>query len=291
MANTKSDLIYGIEDIPPTGETLVLGFQHYLTMFGSTVAIPLFLAEPLGIDVKTPEGAMDLGFLIATMFFVSGITTLLQTTWGNRLPIVQGGTFSFFGPTFAICGMAALEGVGWEVRMQHVQGAIIAGAVVEVVIGATGLVGRMLRFVGPITIAPTIALIGLSLFKHGAPKAGAHWPIGGLTIFLIILFSQYLRTRGRAFELYPIMMHVHGFVSCCGSRRSRNSHHCRPPQSHQHGKFPQCTLVSCADAVSVGLSPVWCGGHCGHARGLHRIHGGVHRRLLRLCTAFGSAHP
>ncbi len=210
MANTKSDLIYGIEDIPPTGETLVLGFQHYLTMFGSTVAIPLFLAEPLGIDVKTPEGAMDLGFLIATMFFVSGITTLLQTTWGNRLPIVQGGTFSFFGPTFAICGMVALEGVGWEVRMQHVQGAIIAGAVVEVVIGATGLVGRMLRFVGPITIAPTIALIGLSLFKHGAPKAGAHWPIGGLTIFLIILFSQYLRTRGRAFELYPIMMAIVG---------------------------------------------------------------------------------
>jgi len=210
MGNTKSDLIYGIEDTPPTGETLVLGFQHYLTMFGSTVAIPLFLAEPLGIDLKTAEGAMDLGFLIATMFFVSGITTLLQTTWGNRLPIIQGGSFSFFGPTFAICGMAALDGVGWEVRMQHVQGAIIAGAVMEIIVGATGLVGRMLRFVGPITIAPTIALIGLSLFKFGAPNAGAHWPIGGLTIVLIILFSQYLRTRNRAFELYPIMMAIVG---------------------------------------------------------------------------------
>ena len=66
--------------------------------------------------------------------------------------------------------MAGLAEVGWEVRMQHVQGAIIAGALVEIVVGASGLVGKMLRYVGPITIAPTIALIGLSLFKFGAQQ-------------------------------------------------------------------------------------------------------------------------
>ena len=42
-------LIYGIDDEPPVGETIALGFQHYLTMFGSTVAIPLLLAPALGI--------------------------------------------------------------------------------------------------------------------------------------------------------------------------------------------------------------------------------------------------
>ena len=68
--------------------------------------------------------------------------------------------------------------------MQHVQGAVIAGAIFEIIIGVSGLVGKILKFVGPITIAPTIALIGLSLFKFGAPTAGAHLSIGGLTIFL-----------------------------------------------------------------------------------------------------------
>jgi len=199
-------LLYGIDDKPPTGETIALGFQHYLTMFGSTVAIPLLLAGALGLN----DNPQELGYLIATMFFVSGITTLLQTTWGNRLPIIQGGTFSLLAPTFAICGMAGLAEMGWEVRMQHVQGAIIVGAIVEIVIGASGLIGKMLRFVGPITIAPTIALIGLSLFKFGAPEAGRHWPIGGLTILLIILFSQYLRQRNRAFELYPILLAIVG---------------------------------------------------------------------------------
>ena len=208
----KPDLIYGIDDKPPIVETAVLGFQHYLTMFGSTVAIPLILSEPLGLSDKPVE----LGYLIATMFFVSGITTLLQTTWGNRLPIIQGGTFSFLAPTFAICGMAAVATQGFDVRIQHVQGAIILGALVEIVVGATGLVGLLLRFVGPITIAPTIALIGLALFKFGAPIAGAHWPIGGLTIVLIILFSQILRKTHRAFELYPILMAILLAWGACG---------------------------------------------------------------------------
>lgn len=205
-AARSHDLIYGIDDVPPPAVGLALGLQHYLTMFGSTVAIPLILAGPLGIE----GDPVKLGWLIGTMFFVSGITTLLQTTFGNRLPIVQGGTFSFLTPTITICGMASLAEAGFELRMQTVQGAIIVGALFEIVIGYSGLVGRLRRFIGPITIAPTIALIGLALFPFGAPKAGAHWGIGGLTIGLIILFSQVLRGRHRVFELFPVLMGIVG---------------------------------------------------------------------------------
>ena len=200
----KDRLIYGMDEAPPLREGLLLGFQHYLTMFGSTVAIPLILSGPLGMS----DDPIALGWLIGTMFFVSGITTLLQTTWGNRLPLVQGGTFSFLAPAISICGMAALAEAGWEVRLQHVQGAVIAGAVFEIAVGYLGLVGRLLRFIGPVTIAPTIALIGLALFKIGAPVAGTHWGIGGLTILLIILFSQYLRRAHRSFELFPILLAI-----------------------------------------------------------------------------------
>lgn len=200
----KQKLVYAIDDNPPWVEAIPLGFQHYLTMFGSTVAIPLLLSEPLGLADKP----IELGWLIGTMFFVSGITTLLQTTWGNRLPLIQGGTFSFLAPAFSIAGMAAASGAGFEVRLQHIQGAVIAGSFFEVLIGYSGLMGKLLRFVGPITIAPTIALIGLALFNLGAPEAGKHWGIGGLTIVLVILFSQYLQRTHRAFELFPIMLAI-----------------------------------------------------------------------------------
>ena len=202
----KPDLIYSIEDRPPLRETMFLGLQHYLTMFGSTVAIPLILSEPLGLADRPAELAQ----LIGTMFFVSGIVTLLQTTFGNRLPLVQGGTFSFLAPAIAVCGMAGGAEVGFEVKLQHIQGAVIAGSLFEIFVGYTGLVGKMMRFVTPITIAPTIALIGLALFKFGAPEAGRHWGIGGLTIVLIILFSQYLRRSHRLFELFPVLLGLVG---------------------------------------------------------------------------------
>src|SRR5690606_40096666 len=47
-----------------------------------------------------------------------------------------------------------------------------------------------------------------SLFKFGAPIAGQDWYIGGLTIALIVLFSQYLRKTNRVFELFPIMLAI-----------------------------------------------------------------------------------
>ena len=49
QVETKATVIYGIDDVPPPAETVVLGLQHYLTMFGSTVAIPLLLADHLGM--------------------------------------------------------------------------------------------------------------------------------------------------------------------------------------------------------------------------------------------------
>lgn len=200
----RQELLYGIEDKPPARESVLLGLQHYLTMFGSTVAIPLILSGPLGLA----EDRASLAWLIGTIFFASGIATLLQTTWGNRLPLVQGGSFSLLAPALAICGMSTLAGAGWQVKMVHIQGAIILGALVEMAVGYSGLVGRLLRFLSPVAIAPTIALIGLALFKIGAPEAGTHWGIGGLTIGLVVLFSQYLRGSHRIFQLFPILMAI-----------------------------------------------------------------------------------
>ena len=44
----------------------------------------------------------------------------------------------------------------------------------QIFIGFTGLVGVLLRFIGPITVAPTIALVGLSLFQVCSDYAGTN---------------------------------------------------------------------------------------------------------------------
>ncbi|MDY6764844.1 MAG: solute carrier family 23 protein, partial [Halobacteria archaeon] len=97
----ESFVEYGIEDKPPLGESILLGIQHYLTMIGATIAIPLALAGAMGMFDQAPG---QVGRLVGTFFVVSGVATLAQTTIGNRYPIVQGGTFSMLAPGLAIIG-------------------------------------------------------------------------------------------------------------------------------------------------------------------------------------------
>lgn len=48
----------------------------------------------------------------------------------------------------------------------------MVAALFQILIGFTGLIGFLLRFVGPLTIAPTITLVGLSLFEASADFSG-----------------------------------------------------------------------------------------------------------------------
>merc|ERR1712223_2151149 len=97
----SDDLMYKIDDTPPWYICCALGLQHYLTMFGATVAIPFIICPALCIGDSDPAR----GYIISTILFVSGIITLLQATFGCRLPIIQGGTFAFLVPTLAILNL------------------------------------------------------------------------------------------------------------------------------------------------------------------------------------------
>ncbi|ELU06995.1 hypothetical protein CAPTEDRAFT_185781 [Capitella teleta] len=84
--SSEIDMIYSIDDDPSWYLSIVFGFQHYLTMFGGVLALPLFLAPALCVGNNNLVTTEFLG----TLLFVSG------------LPIVQGGTFTYLVPTFAI---------------------------------------------------------------------------------------------------------------------------------------------------------------------------------------------
>jgi xanthine/uracil permease len=194
---------YGIEDKPPLLESILLGTQHWLTMVGSTIAIPLVLAGFLGFSpAQTAQ-------LVGTFFVVSGVATLAQTTIGNKYPIVQGGTFSMLGPAIAIILVmgGADSGASSTVMMRELQGAIIVAGGLEVLIGYFGVFGKLKRFIGPSVIAVVISLIGLALIDvPQITSAGQNWYLAGLTLALIVLFSQYIDTYARVFKLFPVLL-------------------------------------------------------------------------------------
>ncbi|XP_043996540.1 solute carrier family 23 member 1 isoform X2 [Gambusia affinis] len=208
-------MIYTIEDVPPWYLCILLGLQHYLTCFSGTVAVPFLLAEAMcvGRDQNTVSQ------LIGTIFTTVGITTLIQTTVGVRLPLFQASAFAFLIPAQAILSLdrwaCPSEDViygnwslplntahVWHPRIREIQGAIIIASLVEVVIGLSGLPGLLLEYIGPLTITPTVSLIGLSVFTTAGDRAGAHWGLSALCILLIVLFAQYLRTTSLPVPVY-----------------------------------------------------------------------------------------
>lgn len=109
-------------------EALLLGFQHYIVMLGTTVLIASTLVPQMGgshvsVTVLWILRLMkrfcyfgmsiywfccyillqrDKARVIQTLLFMSGVNTLLQTWFGSRLPTVMGASFAFFLPVMSI---------------------------------------------------------------------------------------------------------------------------------------------------------------------------------------------
>ncbi|KAM4764628.1 solute carrier family 23 member 1 isoform 2-T2 [Cyanocitta cristata] len=143
-----------------------------------------------------------------------------------RLPLFQASALAFLVPAKSILALEKWRCPSeeqiygnwslplntshiWQPRMREIQGAIIVSSLVEVVIGLLGLPGALLSYIGPLTVTPTVSLIGLSVFQAAGDRAGSHWGISVLTIFLIVLFAQYLR---QVAICLPGYRRGHGFV-------------------------------------------------------------------------------
>ena len=57
------------------------------------------------------------------------------------------------------------------------QGAILVSSVMHTLIGATGLVGLLVRFLSPLILAAIIVLIGFALMPVAVEYASSSWPL------------------------------------------------------------------------------------------------------------------
>lgn len=53
----------------------------------------------------------------------------------------------------------------------------MCAAAFEIVLGMTGAVGKLLRFIGPLCICPTITLLGFGMFRGAARYGAKQWGI------------------------------------------------------------------------------------------------------------------
>ena len=144
----------------PAGQTVVLGLQHVVAMFGATVLAPILM----GFDPN-----------VAILF--SGIATLIFfVAVGGRVPSYLGSSFAFIGPVLAATGATVGQA---NPNIGVALGGIIAAGVLYTIIGVIVMVAGhrwIERLMPPVVTGAVVAAIGLVLAPIAIGSASGTGP-------------------------------------------------------------------------------------------------------------------
>ncbi|HWP18207.1 MAG TPA: solute carrier family 23 protein [Burkholderiaceae bacterium] len=159
----KTEGVVAPDERLPWPQTVAMGLQHVVAMFGATVLAPLLM----GFDPNVAILMSGIGTLI--FFFIVG----------GQVPSYLGSSFAFIGVVIAATGYA---GQGANANIGVALGGIIACGVLYTLIGlivmGTGT-GWIERFMPPVVTGSVVAVIGLNLaavpIKNMAPTPFDAW--------------------------------------------------------------------------------------------------------------------
>jgi putative pyrimidine permease RutG len=144
----------------PTGQTVVLGLQHVVAMFGATVLAPILM-----------------GFDPNVAIFFSGIATLIFfVAIGGRVPSYLGSSFAFIGPVLAATGASVGQP---NPNLGVALGGIVAAGALYTLIGAVVTVAGhrwVERLMPPAVTGAIVAAIGLVLAPIAIGSASGTGP-------------------------------------------------------------------------------------------------------------------
>ncbi|XP_049989757.1 solute carrier family 23 member 3-like isoform X3 [Alexandromys fortis] len=134
--------------------------------------------------------------------------------WLYRLPLVQAPSLEFLIPALVLtnqkpslttktpgnaslslhlCSLSSCHGLEfWNTSLREVSGAVVVSGLLQGTIGLLGLPGRVFPYCGPLVLAPSLVVAGLSAHKEVAQFCSAHWGLALLLILLMVICSQHL---------------------------------------------------------------------------------------------------
>ncbi|XP_046546844.1 solute carrier family 23 member 2-like [Haliotis rubra] len=76
--------------------------------------------------------------------------------------------------------------------MREIQGNLMLASGTQFLLGISGILGFIMKFIGPLTVAPCVTTLGMTLCGYMIPLCEQHWGIASMSILLILLFSLFL---------------------------------------------------------------------------------------------------
>ncbi|XP_070314770.1 solute carrier family 23 member 3 isoform X5 [Odocoileus virginianus] len=203
---------------PPWGLSCLLALQHILVLASLLCTSHLLLLQSL------PAGGLSFSpaQLLASSLFACGVSTSLQTWMGSRLPLVQAPSLQFLIPALVLtsqklplalrtpgncehrakaqaslvlrlCGRPGCHGLElWNTSIREVSGAVVISGLLQATLGLLGGPGHLFLRCGPLVLAPSLVVAGLSVYREVALLCFTHWGLASLLIVLMVVCSQHL---------------------------------------------------------------------------------------------------
>ncbi|XP_060072559.1 solute carrier family 23 member 1-like [Ylistrum balloti] len=241
-SKTSEELfMYTVSETPPIYMILLIGFQHALLSLSGSLAVVLIASDVICAE----DDAEFISQMLSSTLLVNGLSTILMVTIGARLPLYQGAYGGYIIPLLALmqidpnrCTIQRPTGlhnssIGLNATVssipfneeqakkdlilsyfKEIQGCLMIVGAVHFLVGATGLVGVLLRYVGPITIVPSILLLGIYVAEPVMNFVVPNWGMSILTCAIGFILAFYLakwkmpiplwtRTKGFHIIRYP----------------------------------------------------------------------------------------
>ncbi|XP_052179413.1 nucleobase-ascorbate transporter 4 [Diospyros lotus] len=235
---------------PAWPAAIIVGFQHYIVMLGTTVLIPSIIVPLMG------GGNREKAEVIQTLLFVAGINTLLQTWFGTRLPVVIGASYAFVFPAlFVVLSNRYSTYIDPHDRfrrsMRGIQGALLIASVLPILAGFFGVWRILVRLLCPLSSVPLITLVGLGLYAHGFPQLAQCVEIGLPELIILIILSQYIpqyiKTKGgifeRFFERYAVLISIAIVWAYAALLTAAGAYKNRPPNTQFSCRVDRAGLI------------------------------------------------
>jgi NCS2 family nucleobase:cation symporter-2 len=150
-ARADKSVEYGVNDIPPPLQLLVLSFQHVLLMFVSFGLTIVFAGQVNGSTEFTST-------LVMLSLVAAGIGSIVQSV---GLPFIGSGYLcpSLCGPTYLSLSMTA----AWAGGMPLVRGMVFLSGVFEMALAP--LVHKLRNIFPPFIVGLVVAMVGISVIR------------------------------------------------------------------------------------------------------------------------------
>ncbi|PNT20372.1 hypothetical protein POPTR_009G086800v4 [Populus trichocarpa] len=254
-----------VSSSPPWPEAILLGFQHYLVMLGTSVIIPSIVVPLMG------GGNVEKAEMINTLVFVAGINTLLQTWLGTRLPVVIGGSYAFIIPTITIA-LSTNSSTNviflsprqrFKQSMRAVQGAIIIASFFQMIIGFLGFWRIFARFLSPLAAVPLVILTGLGLYARGFSQLAKCVEIGLPALLLVVFISQYvphmMKSWSSMYSRYAVLFSVAVVWAYAAVLTVAGAYNNKPPNTQLSCRVDRSGLIGAAPWIKFPYPFQWGG--------------------------------